>query len=86
MCDGSSLAFRALVHRLRQARDFDMVTATTLVVDAPGRHMRVATDGEVTLMKTPLNYRIRRGALRVLVPTAPPASRAGTAPHQGQQP
>ena len=34
--------------------------------------VRVATDGEVTVMQTPLRYRIRPGALRVIVP--PPAS------------
>ncbi len=73
-----ALAIRALLRRLRQARDFDMVTATTLVVDTPGRHMRVATDGEVTLMETPLNYRIRPGALRVIAPSASTT--------QGQQP
>ena len=65
------LAFRALLRRLRQARDFDMVTARSLVVDTPHSHIRVATDGEVTLMKPPLHYRIRPGALRVIVP--PPA-------------
>ncbi len=73
------LAIRALLHRLRQARDFDMVKAATLVVDAPGHHMRVATDGEVTLMETPLHYRIRPGALRVIVP-------ATQSPIEGKQP
>ncbi len=85
------LAIRALVHRLRQARDFDMVTATTLAVDAPGHHMRVATDGEVTLMQTPLQFRIRPGALRVIVPATETATVNGSpadldiAPLQGQQ-
>jgi diacylglycerol kinase family enzyme len=65
------LALRALFGRLRQARDFDMVTARTLVVRTRHKHMRVATDGEVSLMETPLHYRIRPGALRVIVP--PPA-------------
>jgi diacylglycerol kinase family enzyme len=31
--------------------------------------LRVATDGEVNVMKTPLRYRVRPGALTVLVPT-----------------
>ena len=65
------LALRALFGRLDQARDFDMLTARALVVDTHKRSMRVATDGEVTLMETPLNYRIRPGALKVLVPPAP---------------
>jgi diacylglycerol kinase family enzyme len=67
------LALRAVLRRLRQARDFDMLTARSLVVDTPHTHIRVATDGEVTLMKTPLHYRIRPGALRVIVPQPPPA-------------
>jgi diacylglycerol kinase family enzyme len=66
------LALRALIGRLRQARDFDMVTAGALVVHTPKARIRVATDGEVTAMKTPLHYRTRPGALRVIVP-APPA-------------
>jgi YegS/Rv2252/BmrU family lipid kinase len=64
------LALRALVGRLRQARDFDMLTAHDLVVHTRHRRMRVATDGEVAWMETPLNYRVRPGALRVLVPNA----------------
>jgi diacylglycerol kinase family enzyme len=31
--------------------------------------VQVATDGEINLMQTPLHYRIRPGALRVMVPT-----------------
>lgn len=62
------LALRALASRLQQARDFDMLTARALVVRASHRHVRVATDGEVSVMETPLNYRIRPGALRVMVP------------------
>jgi len=62
------LALRALFGRLRQARDFEMVTARALAVHTPHRRIRVATDGEVSLMETPLNYRIRPGALRVIVP------------------
>ena len=33
-------------------------------------HVPVATDGEVDLMQTPLPYRGRPGALRVVVPAA----------------
>jgi diacylglycerol kinase family enzyme len=66
------LALRALLRRLRQARDFDMLTAPSLVVETRHSHMRVATDGEVTLMETPLHYRIRPGALRVIVPEPAP--------------
>jgi diacylglycerol kinase family enzyme len=32
--------------------------------------VQVATDGEVSVMQTPLHYRIRPGALRVIVPAS----------------
>ena len=62
------LAFRALVGRLKQASDFDVVTAASLVVDTRLARMRVATDGEITWMDTPLKYRVRPADLRVMVP------------------
>lgn len=62
------LAFRALVGRLRQADDFDMRTAKSVVVQTRRRRVRVSADGEVTVMDSPLNYRIRAGALKVLLP------------------
>jgi len=64
------LALRALMGRLRQARDFDILAAQALVVRTRHRRMRVATDGEVRVMQTPLHYRVRPGVLRVRVPPA----------------
>lgn len=68
------LAVRAVLRRVRQERDFDIITATSFVVDVPGNRLRVAADGEVTLMETPLHYKIRPGALRVIVPAGTPAT------------
>ena len=62
------LAWRALIGRLREAEDFDVVQATSVTVRTSRHHVRVATDGEVQLMDSPLHYRIRPRALRVLVP------------------
>ena len=62
------LAVRALFKRLQQARDFDMLTAREFVVRTGHKRLRVATDSEVNLMDTPLQYRVRPGALRVIVP------------------
>jgi YegS/Rv2252/BmrU family lipid kinase len=62
------LALEALVGRLRQARDFEALTATEFVIDTRHAHILVATDGEVQPMKTPLTYRIRPRCLRVIVP------------------
>jgi diacylglycerol kinase family enzyme len=62
------LALLALFRRLDQARDFDMLTTRGFVVNTHHQRLRVSTDGEVSVMETPLSYRIRAGALRVLVP------------------
>lgn len=62
------LAWRALWGRLAQERDFDVLLAHAMEIDTRHKRMRVATDGEVTLMSTPLRYRIRPGALTVIVP------------------
>lgn len=70
------LAIRAVFGRLKQAKDFEMLSATRLTVESRHRQLRVSTDGEVNLMDTPLVYQIRPASLKVFVP----AARAG----QGQ--
>jgi len=62
------LALRALTGRLRQARDFDAITATDIVVQSKRKRIRVATDGEVTVMTPPLKYRVRPASLIVMRP------------------
>jgi diacylglycerol kinase family enzyme len=64
------LAWHALTGRLAQQRDFDALSVRELDIETPHRRLRVATDGEVTVMQPPLAYRIRPGALTVLVPHA----------------
>lgn len=61
------LAWRALFGRLRDARDFDALCSKEIFIETRRQRLRVATDGEVTIMQTPLHYRVRPGALRVLV-------------------
>jgi len=68
------LVVRALCGRLRQAGDFESMLARKLVIETPQASRRVSTDGEVTVMETPLNYRIRPQVLSVIVPQ-PSASR-----------
>ena len=63
------LALRALFRRLRDTRDFDEVVAKTILIETHHQHLNVAIDGEVTRMDTPLRYRVRPGALRVIVPS-----------------
>jgi diacylglycerol kinase family enzyme len=60
------LAMRALLGRLLQARDFSAMNATEVVVESRQHRLRVATDGEVTVMTPPLTYRIRRASLGVM--------------------
>ena len=62
-------AWRALWGRLAQERDFDVLLASELEITTRRRSLRVATDGEVNVMQTPLRYRVRPGALTVIVPT-----------------
>ncbi len=61
-------AWHALRGRLGQSRDFDVLLADTMTIDTRRKLIRVATDGEVTLMAPPLQYRSRPGALTVIVP------------------
>jgi YegS/Rv2252/BmrU family lipid kinase len=62
------LALRALLGDLRQDRDLLAFAAADLRVDTRRKRVRVALDGEVTVMEPPLSYRVRPGALRVLAP------------------
>jgi diacylglycerol kinase family enzyme len=61
-------ALHALFGRLQEARDFDVLSAPTLTIDTRHHHLRVATDGEVTLMKPPLAYQSKASALTVIAP------------------
>ena len=63
------LGWSALCGRLAQERDFDVLSGKNLEIDTRHKRLRVATDGEVTVMLTPLRYRIRPGALSVIVPS-----------------
>lgn len=60
------LAIRALFGRLDQARDFEVTPATKIVVESRKKRVRVATDGEITMMTPPLRFRIRPASLVVV--------------------
>ena len=70
------LALRALVGKLEQARDFDALRAAEIDIESKRRRLRVATDGEITVMTPPLRYRIRAASLAVVAgePTSVPSS------------
>lgn len=63
-------AIDALLGKLGSERDFDILEAAEFEIGTHHAQLHVATDGEVTQMNTPLRYRVRPGALTVLVPKA----------------
>lgn len=65
-------AMRALLGGLKEERDFDVLLASEMTIETRHKHLHVAFDGEVQKMSTPLRYRIRPGALTVMVPAATP--------------
>ena len=68
------LLARAVCGGLNQATDFDALCVKEAWIETQQRHLLVATDGEVTLMASPLHYRTHPGALRVRVPRPPGSS------------
>jgi diacylglycerol kinase family enzyme len=62
------LMVRAILGRLDAVRDFEAVMTNEVVVRLRKRDLTVALDGEVVHMRSPLAYRIRPRALRVIVP------------------
>ena len=62
------LALRALLGRLREDKDFLAMCTSEVMIETRRKRLRVAFDGEVDVMEVPLHYRVRPGALRVIVP------------------
>jgi diacylglycerol kinase family enzyme len=62
------LAVRALFGRLHEEKDFLALLTDKVKIETRHRQLRVAFDGEVDVMETPLHYQSRPGALRVMVP------------------
>ncbi|WP_437278925.1 diacylglycerol kinase family protein [Sorangium sp. So ce375] len=58
----------AVAGRIHKSTDFSILRTTALRVEAPHRRLYVAADGEVLRMATPLCYRVRPLALRVVAP------------------
>jgi diacylglycerol kinase family enzyme len=62
------LALAALFDRLDQHDDFERSDVPEAWIETARRVVRVAVDGELLMLATPLHYRCLAGALRVLVP------------------
>lgn len=72
------LPFKVVLGLIDSARDVELFRMQSLEISAHRTQMRIAMDGETFEATTPLRYRIRPGALRVLGPVltkaAPPNS------------
>jgi diacylglycerol kinase family enzyme len=62
------IALRALFGNLQQAKDFISLCTDEVWIETRHKQLRVAMDGEVEMLETPLHYRVRPAALRVIVP------------------
>lgn len=62
------LFWRSLFNRLEQSRNFESYAAKEFTLVPHRKHVRVALDGEVVRMQTPLHYRIRPRELLVFAP------------------
>lgn len=64
------LFIRAALRLLRTAKKFESLVLPEVTIDTRNRHARVSVDGEVTDLRTPLHYRVRRGGLKIIRPAA----------------
>jgi diacylglycerol kinase family enzyme len=62
------LAFRALLFGISGQRDLDVLSTIEVRIMSRRKHVSVSLDGEVARLETPLQYRIRPLALRVIGP------------------
>jgi diacylglycerol kinase family enzyme len=64
-----AFAARLLVGRVNPERDFALVgEGAAVTVEAHARAIALGVDGEYVRLQTPLQFRIRPGALSVIVP------------------
>ena len=62
------LGWQVLLKGAERVKEVDLITVEEATVETRRHRLQVAADGEVFSLESPLNYRIRPGALRVLVP------------------
>jgi len=64
------MAWRTLTGRVNE-EELNTVEVEEISVEATTPRINVSMDGEVSLLAAPLHYRIRPGALGVVVPVRP---------------
>jgi diacylglycerol kinase family enzyme len=62
------LGWQVLRKGVDEVKELDMLTVDTATIETRRHWLQVALDGEVVPLQSPLEYRIRPGALRVHVP------------------
>lgn len=62
------ITLKGLAGRLDEGSDYDALSAKEVVIETRRHRVRVANDGEVQWMTSPLRYRSRVAALQVMVP------------------
>ncbi len=75
------LGVRGLFGKLDQAKDFESKLLDEFLVETKRKRVKVAIDGEVTVLNPPLRYRVLPGGLKLVVkgPYPPERRSAGTA-------
>ena len=73
-----TLPFRALAGKLEEYERFETIYAETITAAFHHRRIETGIDGEVRILESPLNFELRRGALRVLVPCPEPVEGAAS--------
>ncbi|HEX9815476.1 MAG TPA: diacylglycerol kinase family protein [Candidatus Thermoplasmatota archaeon] len=66
------MLWRSAIGKLSQDQDFRMVHPLRITVRSQRRRIRVAVDGEVRRLESPLQFESRPRALKVMVPKAVP--------------
>ena len=63
-----AIGFRTLFFGISGERDLDVLFTNEVRIMSRRKRLSVSLDGELALLETPLQYRIRPRALRVIVP------------------
>lgn len=63
-----ALLLRTITGTVKQWRDFEEVLTDSVMIQTRRKRMHVAFDGEVSVVETPLRYKILPKALRVIIP------------------
>ena len=66
--DALALPLRAFLGRLKHHQKFEEWCGTTITLDTSQREIRVALDGEINRIETPLRFSLMPRALRTIVP------------------